>query len=147
MRGKDQQQGQVFSYLSPEQRVRQDHPLRPIRAMVDQALRELSLEFAKMYSKAGRPSIPPEQLLRALLLQMLYSVRWAGAKSFQAKDKQDKKDKQDGGPPDDPGNPSVDFHGAQRSNATHQSKSDPDALLARKGAGKEAKLSYCGNLL
>src|SRR5271154_308530 len=75
MRGKDQQQGQVFSYLSPEQRVRQDHPLRPIRAMVDQALRELSPEFAKMYSKVGRPSIPPEQLLRALLLQMLYSVR------------------------------------------------------------------------
>src|SRR5277367_3633013 len=75
MRGNDQQQGHVFSYLSPEQRVRQDHPLRPIRAMVDQALRELSPEFAKMYSKVGRPSIPPEQLLRALLLQMLYSVR------------------------------------------------------------------------
>jgi transposase len=75
MRGNDQQQGHVFSYLSPEQRVRQDHPLRPIRAMVDHALRELSREFTKMYSKVGRPSIPPEQLLRALLLQMLYSVR------------------------------------------------------------------------
>ena len=59
----------------PEQRVRKDHPLRPIRAMVDRVLKELSPEFAKMYSQVGRPSIPPEQLLRALLLQMLYSVR------------------------------------------------------------------------
>jgi transposase len=75
MRGADQQQGHVFSYLSPEQRVRKDHPLRPIRAMVDQVLKDLSPEFSKMYSKVGRPSIPPEQLLRALLLQMLYSVR------------------------------------------------------------------------
>ena len=75
MRGTDQQQGHVFSYISPEQRVRKDHPLRPIRTMVDQVLKELSPEFNKMYSKVGRPSIPPEQLLRALLLQMLYSVR------------------------------------------------------------------------
>ena len=75
MRGTDQQQGYVFSYISPEQRVRKDHPLRPIRTMVDQVLKELSPEFHKMYSQVGRPSIPPEQLLRALLLQMLYSVR------------------------------------------------------------------------
>src|SRR5258708_8244932 len=75
MRGNDQQQGHVFSYISPEQRVREDHPLRPIRTMVDKVLKELSPEFDKMYSKVGRPSIPPEQLLRALLLQMLYSVR------------------------------------------------------------------------
>ena len=75
MRGNDQQQGHVFSYISPEQRVRKDHPLRPIRAMVDKVLKELSGEFDKMYSKVGRPSIPPEQLLRALLLQMMYSVR------------------------------------------------------------------------
>src|SRR5258708_6701879 len=75
MRGTDQQRGHVFSYISPEQRVRKDHPLRPIRAMVDKVLKELSPEFDKMYSKVGRPSIPPEQLLRALLLQMLYSVR------------------------------------------------------------------------
>ena len=218
MRGNDQQQGHVFSYLSPEQRVRPDHPLRPIRSMVDQVLRELSPEFAKMYSKIGRPSIPPEQLLRALLLQLLYSVRserllmeeldynilfrwfvglnlddavwvptvfsknrdrlleaevakeflalvveqarardwtadehftvdgtlleaWASAKSFQPKNEKDAPS------PDDAGNPTVDFRGEQRSNATHESKSDPDALLARKGAGKEAKLSYCGNLL
>jgi transposase len=75
MRGDDQQQGHVFSYISPEQRVRKDHPLRPIRTMVDKVLKELSPEFNKMYSKVGRPSIPPEQLLRTLLLQMLYSVR------------------------------------------------------------------------
>src|SRR5258708_14367142 len=75
MRGNDQEQGHFFSYSSPEQRVRKDHPLRPIRAMVDKVLKELSGEFDKMYSKVGRPSIPPEQLLRPLLLQMLYSVR------------------------------------------------------------------------
>ena len=75
MRGTDQQQGHVFSYLAPEQRVRQDHPLRPIRAMVDKVLKALAPEFNRMYSQVGRPSIPPEQLLRALLLQMLYSVR------------------------------------------------------------------------
>jgi transposase len=78
MRGNDQQQGHVFSYISPEQRVRKDHPLRPIRTMVDEVLKELSPEFDKMYSQVGRPSIPPEQLLRALLLQMLYSVAASG---------------------------------------------------------------------
>src|ERR1035437_5688777 len=218
MRGTDQQQGHVFSYISPEQRVRKDHPLRPIRTMVDKVLKELSPEFNKMYSKVGRPSIPPEQLLRALLLQMLYSVRserllieeidynilfrwfvglnlddavwdatvftknrdrlleaevakefvtrrvaqartkgwtsdehftvdgtlleaWASVKSFQPKDKKSSP------PSDDPGNPTVNFRGEKRSNQTHESKTDPDALLARKGAGKEAKLSYSGNLL
>src|ERR1700751_2348964 len=220
MRGNDQQQGHVFSYISPEQRVRKDHPLRPIRTMVDKVLKELSPEFAKMYSQVGRPSIPPEQLLRALLLQMLYSVRserllveeidynilfrwfvglnlddavwdattftknrdrllqaevakefqarvvewareqgwasdehftvdgtlleaWASLKSFQSKDK----DKKHVSPPGDPGNPTVNFHGEKRSNQTHESKSDPDAVLARKSKGKEAKLSYSGNLL
>jgi transposase len=218
MRGNDQQQSHVFSYLSPEQRVRQDHPLRPIRTMVDEILKKLSPRFDKMYAKVGRPSIPPEQLLRAQLLQMLYSVRserllmeemdynilfrwfvglnlddpvwdatvftknrdrlleaevakefltqvvaqarakgwtsdehftvdgtlleaWASVKSFQPKEKKDSP------PPDDPGNPTVDFHGEKRSNQTHESKTDPDALLARKGQGKEAKLSYSGNLL
>src|ERR1700731_181917 len=217
MRGTDQQQGHVFSYISPEQRVRKDHPLRPIRTMVDKVLKDLSPEFNKMYSKVGRPSIPPEQLLRALLLQMLYSVRsermlieeidynilfrwfvglnlddavwdatvftknrdrlleaevakeflalvveqargqgwasdehftvdgslleaWASAKSFQPKNKKR-------GSPDDPGNPTVDYRGEKRSNETHESKSDPEAQMARKGAGKEAKLSYSGNLL
>jgi transposase len=218
MRGTDQQQTHVFSYISPEQRVRRDHPLRPIRTMVDEILKQLSPQFNKMYAKVGRPSIPPEQLLRAQLLQMLYSVRserllmeemdynilfrwfvglnlddpvwdatvftknrdrlleaevakeflarvvgrarekgwtsdehfsvdgtlleaWASAKSFQPKGKNSSP------PPDDPGNPTVDFHGEKRSNQTHESKSDPDALLARKGPGKEAKLSYSGNLL
>src|SRR6202453_630704 len=80
MRGTDQQQSHVFSYISPEQRVRSDHPLRPIRTMVDEILKQLSPQFHKMYAKVGRPSIPPEQLLRAQLLraqllQMLYSVR------------------------------------------------------------------------
>src|SRR5450755_2442268 len=75
MRGTDQQQSHVFSYISPEQRVRKDHPLRPIRTMVDDILKQLSPQFNKMYAKVGRPSIPPEQLLRAQLLQMLYSVR------------------------------------------------------------------------
>ncbi len=218
MRGNDQQQGHVFSYISPEQRVRKNHPLRPIRTMVDKVLQELSPQFNRMYSKVGRPSIPPEQLLRALLLQMLYSVRserllteeidynilfrwfvglnlddevwdatvftknrnrlleaevakdflalvveqareqgwasdehfsvdgslleaWASAKSFQ------RKNQKGSPPPEDPGNPTVDYRGEQRSNETHESKSDPQALLARKGAGKEAKLSYSGNLL
>jgi transposase len=218
MRGTDQQQIHVFSYVSPEQRVPKDHPLRLIRTMVDAALKDLSSQFDTMYARVGRPSIPPEQLLRAQLLQMFYSVRserllmeemdynilfrwfvglnlddpvwdattftknrdrllaadvakeflarvvaqarekgwtsdehftvdgtlleaWASAKSFQPKDKKGSP------PPDDPGNPSVDFHGEKRSNDTHESKSDPDALLARKAQGKEAKLSYCGNLL
>ncbi len=218
MRGTDQQQSHVFSYISPEQRVRKDHPLRPIRTMVDEILKQLSPQFNKMYAKVGRPSIPPEQLLRAQLLQLFYSVRserllmeemdynilfrwfvglnlddevwdattftknrnrlleaevakeflvrvveqarekgwtsdehftvdgtlleaWASAKSFQPKDKKSSP------PPDDPGNPSVNYRGEKRSNKTHESKSDPDALLARKSAGKEAKLSYSGNLL
>jgi transposase len=217
MRGIDYQQSDMFSYLSPEQRVRKDHPLRGVRAMTDEILEQMSPLFDAMYAAGGRPSIPPEKLLRAQLLQMLYSVRserllmeeidysilyrwfvglnlddqvwdptsftknrdrlleaavakeflaqvvqragaaglisdehftvdgtlldaWASLKSFQAKDKQD-------GPPDDPGNPTVDFHGQERSNETHESKTDPDALLARKGKGKEAKLSYNGNLL
>lgn len=207
----------MFSYLSPEQRVRADHPLRAIRAMADLALRSMSARFDEMYAKTGRPSIAPEKLLRAQLIQMLYSVRserllmeeidysvlfrwfvgmnldepvwdvtvftknrdrlldgdvareflcevvrqaqeknltsdehftvdgtlveaWAGLKSFRRKDGKNH-------PPDDPGNPTIDFHGEKRSNQTHESTTDPDALLARKGNGKEAKLSYNGNLL
>src|SRR5579863_6115401 len=218
MRGADQQQSHIFSYLSPEERVRKDHPLRPIRAMVDEVLKQLSQRFDAMYAKVGRPSIPPEQLLRAQLLQMLYSIRserllmeeidysmlfrwfvgmnldepvwdvtvftknrnrlleadvareflcevvaqaqaknltsdehfsvdgtlieaWASLKSFKGKDQKD------GPPPDDPGNPTVNFHGEKRNNDTHESSTDADARLARKGYGKEAKLSYTGNLL
>jgi transposase len=218
MRGQDIQQQDMFSYISPEQRVCPDHPLRAIRTMTELALSKLSERFDEMYSQIGRPSIPPEKLLRAQLLQMLYSVRserllmeeidysvlyrwfvgmnmdeavwdvtvftknrdrllegdvareflkviveqarkanltsdehftvdgtlveaWAGMKSFQPKD-----GAPSGDPPDSPSNPSVDFHGEKRSNETHESTTDPDALLARKGSGKEAKLSYNGNL-
>jgi len=75
MRGEDPQQEAMFSYVSPEQRVPQDHPLRPVREMVDAILKEMSGRFARLYSERGRPSIAPERLLRALLLQIFYSVR------------------------------------------------------------------------
>ena len=196
-----------------------DHPLRAIRTMVDEVLGQLSRRFDTMYARVGRPSIAPEKLLRAQLLQMLYSIRserllmeemdynllfrwfvglnaddevwdptvftknrdrlleadvakefllrvveqaraksltsdehftvdgtlleaWAGAKSFQPREGKSS-------PPsdDDPGNPTVNFRGEQRSNKTHESKTDPEARLARKGEGKESKLSYTGNLL
>ncbi len=217
MRGDDVQQDAMFSYLSPEQRVPQDHPLRPIRKMVDEALKRLSRQFASLYSSTGRPSIPPEKLLRALLLQSLYSIRserllmeqldynllfrwfvglnmddavwdatvftknrdrlldgeiaraflqqvlkqaaeqqflsdehftvdgtmieaWASQKSFQKKDGSSDT-------PDDPGNPTVDFHGEKRSNETHESRSDPEARLYKKGSGQEAQLAYLGHVL
>jgi transposase len=218
MRGTDRQQSSMFSYISAEQRVPKDHPLRPIRAMADAALKRLGPCFDAIYAGSGRPSIAPEKLLRVLLLQVLYTVRsermlmeqldynflfrwfvglnlddpvwdvtvftknrerllngevaeefftavveqargqgllsdqhftvdgtlieaWASHKSFQRKDADRKT------PPDDPGNPSVDFHGERRRNQTHQSTTDPEARLARKGAGKEAKLSYAGHVL
>src|SRR5213595_484455 len=75
MRGEDTQQNAMFSYLSPEQRVPQDHPVRMLRRLVDQVLRKLSRRFTAMYAHGGRPSIPPEKLLRALLLQVLYTIR------------------------------------------------------------------------
>src|SRR5499425_3298649 len=75
MRGLDHQQSAMFSYLSPEQRVPSDHPLRAIRQITDTVLTQLSLVFSQMYSKIGRRSIPPEKLLRALVLQVLYTVR------------------------------------------------------------------------
>jgi transposase len=218
MRGKDTQQSAMFSYVSPEERVAADHPLRPIRRMVDAALKGLSRSFQRMYADWGRPSVAPEKLLRALLLQVLYSIRsermlmeqleynllfrwfvglnmdesvwvatvfsknrdrllrsdiaekffaqvleqarhqellsdehfsvdgtlieaWASQKSFQRKD-QDQPP-----PPEDPGNPTVNFHGENRSNATHESTTDPEARLARKSSGHESKLAYCGNVL
>jgi transposase len=212
MRGPDDQTSHLFSYLSPEQRVRADHPLRTIRRLTDEALDVLSPRFAKMYSDIGRPSIPPE------LVQSLYSVRserllmeeidysvlfrwfvglgmdepiwspttfsknrdrllesdiagaffdavlaqaraagllsdehftvdgtlleaWASLKSFRRRDEAAPP------PPEDPGNPTVNFHGETRRNDTHASTTDPDAQLARKGHGKEAKLSYAGHVL
>jgi transposase len=219
MRGTDHQQSSMFSYISAERRVARDHPLRSIRIMADAALKDVGPQFDALYAAKGRPSIPPEKLLRALLLQALYTVRserllmeqldynflfrwfvglniddpvwdatvftknrerllegeiaagffsavvcqarekgllsdehftvdgtlieaWAGHKSFKRKDHCERQ-----APPDDPGNPSIDFHGERRSNATHQSTTDPEARLARKGAGKEARLSYAGHVL
>src|SRR5881394_624392 len=75
MRGEHEQQAGMYSYISPEQRVPSDHPLRPIRKMTDEIFKQLSPRFDKLYSRVGRPSIAPERLLRALLLQVLYSVR------------------------------------------------------------------------
>jgi transposase len=219
MRGADRQQSSMFSYISAERRVPKDHPLRAIRVMADAALTELGPCFDAIYARSGRPSIAPEKLLRALLLQVLYTVRsermlmeqldynflfrwfvglsiddpvwdptvfsknrdrllggevadgfftavveqaraqgllsdehftvdgtlieaWAGHKSFTRKDHPDQST-----PPDDPGNPSVNFHGERRRNDTHRSTTDPEARLFRKGAGKEAKLSYAGHVL
>ena len=127
MRGQDAQQGHMWSYIQPEQRVPQDHPLRAIRAMVDQALQDLSPRFALLYSHTGRPSIPPEQLLRALLLPNAEPTVLS--------------------PEEDPGNPTVDFRGEKRSNATHQSTTDPDAQLVRKSRGQAAILAYRGHVL
>jgi transposase len=75
MRGDDPHQAAMFSYISPEERVPHDHPLRTIRVLVDAVLKELSPRFDRLYSATGRPSIAPEKLLRALLLQVLYTVR------------------------------------------------------------------------
>src|ERR671932_1983678 len=75
MRGVDQRTGELFSYVDLEVRVRTDHPLRPIRAIVNEALSALEQEFAPLYARIGRPSIPPEMLLRAMLLQAFYSIR------------------------------------------------------------------------
>lgn len=217
MRGSEQLQEPMFSYISAEKRVPKEHPLRPLRKMVDEVLAGMNGDFEQMYSSTGRPSIPPEQLLRALLIQVLYSVRsermlmeqldynmlfrwfvglslddeiwdvtvftknrdrlleaevakrflaavveqaqgrrllsnehysvdgtlikaWAGQKSFK------KKDGPKTPPPDDPGNPTVNFRGEQRRNETHQSTTDPEARLYHKG-GQETLLSFLGHLI
>ena len=75
MRGDDDLQERMFSYISPEKRVPADHPLRPIRKLVDEILKEMPPKFQKLYSDVGRASIAPERLLRSLLLQIFYSVR------------------------------------------------------------------------
>ena len=198
----------MFSYVSLDERVPQDHPLRTIRKSVDEILRSMAKEFDSMYAKTGRPSVPPERLLRAVLLQIFYTARsermlmeqmnynllfrwfvgleldepvwnhavfsknrerllnqdvarefftrvlaqakpylsdehftvdgtlieaWASQKSFQKKE----------GGDDEPGQ----FRGERRSNATHVSKTDPEARLYRKGHGQEAKLGYLGHVL
>jgi transposase len=209
MRGRDDQQASVFSYVSAEERIPAEHPLRAIRLTVDEVLKAMSKEFDALYAKAGRHSIAPERLLRALLLQLFYSIRsermlieqlnyswlfrwfigldmdepvwnhavfsknrerllnrevarsffqkvldqaqgylsdehftvdgtlieaWASQKSFQKRDGSDHGD-------------GTNFHGRQRRNDTHQSKTDPEAKLYRKGGGKEARLSYLGHVL
>ncbi len=218
MRGSDRGSGALFSYVDLEARVRADHPLRPIRDIVNVALGGLSADFEALYAAGvGRPSIPPERLLRALLLQAFYGIRserqimerleydllfrwfvglgvddaawdpttfgknrdrlldgevahkflaavlanprvkrllstehfsvdgtmieaWASMKSFRPKD--------GSGEPPAPGrNGERDFHGETRVNATHQSTTDPDARLFRKGPGREAKLCFMGHAL
>jgi transposase len=201
MRGDDPRQAAMFSYLSPEERVPADHPLCALRPMIDAVLKELSPQFDPLYSHTGRPSIAPEKLLQALLLQVLYTIRsarlpmeqlaynlldrwfmglnmddpawdptvlskdherllagevaraffdqvldharerellsdehftvdgtlieaWAGQKSFKPKHAGLLEE-----PPDDPGNPSIDFRGERRTDARHASTTDPEARL------------------
>jgi transposase len=219
LRKPDHQQPGLFYSFCPEGLIPADHPLRPIKRMVEDNLKALDDQFARMYSSCGRPSIPPERLLKALLLQVLFTIRnectlmehirfnllyrwfvgldlqetvwdpstfsknrdrligadvaveflkkvldkaneeellsaahfsvdgtllqaWASLKSFNPKD----------APPSKPSarqgrNEEVDFHGEKRSNDTHASTTDPEARLAKKGKGKEAKLSYTGHVL
>lgn len=220
MRGGDSRSGELFSYVDLEARVRRDHPLRAIREIANAALESLSGDFAALYSGLGRPSIAPERLLRAMLLQAFYSIRserqlmerleydllfrwfvglgvddavwdhstfsknrdrlldgdiaarflaallaqprvkrllstehfsvdgtlieaWASLKSFKPKDPGD--DPPDGDAGDGGRNAAVDFKGRKRSNATHASTTDPDALLYRKGPGMEARLCFIGH--
>ncbi len=219
MRGSDGRSGSLFSYVDLEARVRRDHPLRPIREIANAALTDLSGDFAALYPpRLGRPSVPPERLLRAMLLQAFYGIRserqlmermefdllfrwfvglgvddapwdhssftknrdrllegeiagkflravlaqprvkrlmssdhfsvdgtlieaWALLKSFRRKDGSDND-------PEGPGrNAERGFHKEKRSNATHQSTTDPQARLYRKGDGQPAKLCYMGHAL
>src|SRR5215471_17254878 len=220
MRGRRNPQASMLAFVDLEERVPPRHPLRSMKRFADGALAELSPTFDAMYGTAGRPSIPPERLLKASLLISLYSVRserafceqlnydllwrWfldmslmepsfdqstfsknrgrllkqqvalqffdevvrqadalgllsdehftvdgtlieaaASLKSFKAKDKPPS----DEPPPDDPGNPTVNFRGEKRSNATHQSTTDPEARLAKKSRGAQAHLAYAGHAL
>jgi len=217
MRGEVDPQSSMFHYFSVESRVPADHPLRPVKKLADSALSAISAELDGLYAKTGRPSIPPERLLKAQLLIAFYSVRsdrqfceqldynllfrwfldldlesggldqsnfsrlrerlvetdiarrffdevvrlarkdkllssdhftvdgtlieaWASFKSFKRKDN-------DEPPKPGDGTGMVDFKGEKRSNATHQSTTDPDAKLMRKGNGQPAKLSYGGHAL
>ena len=218
VRGRVDPQVSMLAFVDLEERVPPDHPLRTIKRWADAALAGLSPTFDAIYAEDGRPSIPPERLLKTSLLIALYSVRserafceeldyhllfrWfldmdllepsfdpstlsknrerllnhqvgqqffdevvglahergllsdehftvdgtlieaaASLKSFRQRDGEPP------APPDDPGNPTVDFHGERRSNRTHRSTTDPDARLFRKGKGKEAKLTFLGHAL
>lgn len=223
MRGKAQIQPEFLTIVNLNQRVPADHPLRGIKARADLVLKRLSPLFDDLYAKDGRPSIPPEQLLKSRLLMALYSVRsersyceqlgynllwlwfldreldegsfdptvfshnservlsaeaakaffveiyelsreegwtsdqhftadgtlieaWASLKSFTRKDGKDQ-EKVDSANDDDPGNPTVNFRGERRSNQTHQSSTDPQSVLYRKGKGKESKLCFGAHAL
>jgi transposase len=218
MRGRDTKQSSMLCLMSPEERVPADHPLRRIKKTTDEVLKRLSPLFDEMYASGGRSSVPPERLLKAMLLMALYSVRsermfceqlnynllfrwfldmdmveeafdpttfshnrerllahdvakeffgtvvreakrrdlmsadhfcvdgtlieaWASMKSFRPKDEKDDDDDK----PD--GNAWQDFSGKPRSNDTHESKTDPEAKLARKGKGQAAKLCFSGHAL
>jgi transposase len=221
MRGQADDQTPLFHVFSVEERIRPDHPLRDIKRRTDRILDAMSPQFAEAYSRTGRPSVPPERLLKALLLMALYSVRserqlcerlgtdllfrWfldlqpseeafdatsfchnrerldehdltrtffeavvreavmaglcsehfsvdgtliashASAKSFQPKAAKGDEPKDGNG--FQPRNVEVDFHGQKRTNETHQSRTDPEARLYRKGRGKEAKLAHMGHTL
>jgi transposase len=219
VRGEQDPQVSMLAFIDMEARIPLDHPLRTIKSLADESLAELSSVFDAMYADVGRPSLPPERLLKASLLISLYTIRseravceqldydllfrWflgmnliepsfdastfsknrarllehdvarqffdavlrraderdllsdehftvdgtlieaaASLKSFKPKDQPPAAE-----PPDDAGNPTVDFHGQQRSNDTHQSTTDPEARLFRKGKGKEAKLVFMGHAL
>ncbi len=221
MRGADKKQSSMLCLMSPESVVPERHPIRRVKVRADEVRGKLSPTLDAMYASVGRPSIPPERQLKAMLLMALYTVRsermfceqlgynllfrWfldmdmvepafdptvftknrqrlldhdvageffrlvverardaklmssehftvdgtlieacASLKSFK---KKDGSDDDNASPPDDPGNPTVNFHGEKRSNVTHASTTDPDAKLARKGNGKEAKLSYSAHAL
>ena len=214
MRGAIKSQPELVCLISPESVVPKDHPIRTIKRYLDEALSRMSRRFDAMYAQEGRPSIPPERLLKAKVLIALFSVRsenlfveqlhynllyrwfldmdlsepvfdnstfsknqqrlmehevariffeqvvklareqgwvsdehfsvdgtliesWASLKSFVPKDQP-----RSGGGDDDPGNADVDFRGQKRSNATHQSTTDPEARLRKKAAGQEAKLCF-----
>jgi transposase len=222
MRGSDTRSGKLFSYVDLEQRVPPRHPLRAIRTIVNEALTDIGSDFEAVYSTIGRPSIAPEKLLRALLLQLFHGIRserqmmerldfdlsfrwfvglgiddpvwdastfsknrerlldgeiaasflsailarpkvkrllsgehfsvdgtlieaWCSMKSFRPKDE----GSAESPPCDGPGgrNADVDFRGEKRSNATHASTTDPDALMYRKSPGTGAKLCYMGHVL
>ena len=220
MRGRIEKQLPMFSVIPIDSWIEATHPLRGIAELVNPILDDMSADFDAIYSSNGRPSIPPEQLLKSLLLQVLYTIRsegqllehlrfnllyrwfvglapdshiwdetvfsknrdrllngdvaqkffkkvlekaeteslisnqhfsvdgtqihaWASHKSFQGKDA----DKAEDSDKNDPGNPSVDFHGEKRTNETHESTTDPESRLYKKSKGAEAKLSYLGHAL
>lgn len=215
MRGEDVFQESLFTTVHLESFVPKDHPLRPIKKLLDEAMKNLDWLFGSIYAGSGRESIPPERLIRAQLLQVLYTIRserqlveqinynllyrwfvgltiddtvwdhssfstnrdrllenevipelfeevvnlarkqnllsddhfsvdgtliqaWASQKSYRRKD-------DDSGPSGGGRNSDANFHGEKRSNKTHESKTDGEALLAKKGPGKEARLCYMGH--